>query len=199
MPSQYFQVMCLLLSVSIRCFFSFVFIPKMGKQSSLTEVLRAQIVTLHGGGYTERDNSAKLRYSKTAVHNAIVKFNTDGTFRDSKRSGRPLRTKLRGDHAMRRIAMRSPMSACKKIRASLRLKGTEISLSTVSRRLSKEFGLKSRKPARTPRLTTVMKKRDWTLPDDIATGLSRSGRKCWSQMNRPYNSLYLARGSLSGQ
>ena len=61
----------------------------MGKKSSLTEVLRAQIVTLHGEGYTERDISAKLRYSKTAVHNAIVKFNTDGTFRDSKRSGRP--------------------------------------------------------------------------------------------------------------
>lgn len=171
----------------------------MGKKSSLTEVLRAQIVTLHGEGYTERDISAKLRYSKTAVHNAIVKFNTDGTFRDSKRSGRPRKTTLRDDHAMRRIVMRSPMSSCKKIRAALRLKGTEISLSTVSRRLSKEFGLKSRKPARKPRLTPVMKKRDWTLPDDIATGLSRSGRKCCSQMNRPCNSLYLARGTLGGQ
>ncbi len=166
----------------------------MGKKSSLTEVLRAQIVTLHGEGYTERDISAKLRYSKTAVHNAIVKFNTDGTFRDSKRSGRPRKTTLRDDHAMRRIVVCSPMSSCKKIRAALRLKGTEISLSTVSRRLSKEFGLKSRKPARKPRLTPVMKKRDWTLPDDIATG-----RKCCSQMNRPCNSLYLARGTLGGQ
>ena len=46
----------------------------MGKKSSLTEVLRAQIVTVHGEGYTERDISAKLRYSKTAMHNAIVKL-----------------------------------------------------------------------------------------------------------------------------
>ena len=59
--------------------------------------------------------------------------------------------------------MRSPMSSCKKIQATLRLNGTEISLSTVSKRLSKEFGLKSRKPARKPRLTPVMKKRDWTF------------------------------------
>ena len=78
------------------------------------------------------------------MHNAIVKFNTDGTFRDSKSSGRPRKTTLRDDHAMRRIVMRSPMSSGKKIRAALRLKGTEISLSTVSRSLSKEFVLKSR-------------------------------------------------------
>ena len=128
----------------------------MGKQSSLTKVLRAQIVTLRGEGNTERDISVKLRYSKTAVHNAIVKFNTGGTFRDSKRSGRPRKTTLRD--AVRRIVMRSPMSSCKKIRAALRLKCKEISLSTVSRRLSKEFGLKSRKQARKPHLTPVIKK-----------------------------------------
>ena len=68
------------------------------------------------------------------MHNAIVKFNTDGTFRDSKRSGRPWKTTLRDDHAMKRIVTRSPMSSCNKIRAALRLKSTEISLSTVSRR-----------------------------------------------------------------
>ena len=69
---------------------------------------------------------------------------------------------LRDDHAMRHIVVRSPMGSCKKIRAALRLKGMEISLSTVSRCLGKEFGLKSRKPARKPArkpcLTPVMKK-----------------------------------------
>ncbi|KAK2154826.1 hypothetical protein LSH36_256g03021 [Paralvinella palmiformis] len=44
--------------------------------------LRAQIVTLHGEGYTTRDTAAKWRWSKTAVHNAIIKFHADGTFRD---------------------------------------------------------------------------------------------------------------------
>ena len=34
----------------------------------------AKSVTLCGGGYTERDIAAKLRCSKTAVCNIIVKF-----------------------------------------------------------------------------------------------------------------------------
>ena len=45
-------------------------------------------MTLHRDGYSEGGISAKLRYSKSAVHNATVNFNTDGTFRDGKRSGR---------------------------------------------------------------------------------------------------------------
>ena len=32
----------------------------MSRKSSLTEIRRAQIITLHGEGYTERDNAAKL-------------------------------------------------------------------------------------------------------------------------------------------
>ena len=43
----------------------------------MTGVRRAQIVTLYGERYTERDTGAKLHCSKTAVHNAIVKFNAD--------------------------------------------------------------------------------------------------------------------------
>ena len=132
-------------------------------------------MTLHGEGHTERDIDAKLRCSKTAVNNAITKFNADGTFHDRKRSGRPRKTAPREDRTMRLIVLRSPKSSCKKILcASLRFKGTAISSSTVSRRLSKEFGLKSHKPARKPRLTPVMKKkrldfarrhRHWTLAE----------------------------------
>ena len=64
----------------------------VGKKSSLTEVGRAQIVTLHGEGYTERDIAAKLSCSKTAVHRAIVKFSADGTFHHWKMSGHPRKT-----------------------------------------------------------------------------------------------------------
>ena len=35
--------------------------------------------------YTERDTAAKLRCSKTAVHNATVEFNADGRFHDRKK------------------------------------------------------------------------------------------------------------------
>ena len=92
------------------------------------EVRRAQIVTLYGEGYTERDIAAKLRCSKTAVHNAIIKSSVDSTFRDRKTSGRPPKTTPREDRPLRRTVM----SSCKKIRAISRLKGTAISSSSIS-------------------------------------------------------------------
>ena len=54
---------------------------------------------------------------------------------------------------------RSPTSSCNKVRANLLRKGTDVSISTVSRRLSKEFGLKSCKPTKKTKLTPIMKKK----------------------------------------
>ena len=53
--------------------------------------------------------------------------------------------------------MRSPTSSMKKIRAELLRRGRRISHMTVSRRLSKEFNMKSHKPVKKPRLTAAMK------------------------------------------
>jgi len=131
----------------------------MGKNASLKDVQRAQIVTLHQEGYSERKISLQLSFSKTAVHNAISKFENSGSFSDKKRSGRPRKTSARDDNCMRRIIMKSPTSSCRKVRSRLLNKGTIISLSTVSRRLSKEFGLRSYKPAHKPKLTEPMKKK----------------------------------------
>ena len=61
------------------------------------------------------------------------------------------------DNAMRRIVVRSPTSSIKKIRAELLRRGRRISHMTVSRRLSKEFNMKSYKPAKKTRLTAAMK------------------------------------------
>ena len=47
------------------------------------------------------------------------------------------------------------MSSASKIRAILLAKGADVSQRTVSRRLVKDFGLKSRKPAKKPRLTSA--------------------------------------------
>ena len=49
--------------------------------------------------------------------------------------------------------MRSPTSSMKKIKAELLRRGRKVSHMTVSRRLSKEFNLKSYKPAKKPSLT----------------------------------------------
>ena len=64
----------------------------MGKISSWTEVRRAQIVTLYGERYTERNIAAILHCSKTAMNNDIAKCNADGIFHETERFGRPRKT-----------------------------------------------------------------------------------------------------------
>ena len=76
-----------------------------------------------------------------------------------KKGGRPRKTTARDDIAMKRFVARSPTSSCKKVRANLLRKGTDVCISTVFRRLSKKFGLKSCKPAKKPKLTPKMKKK----------------------------------------
>ena len=107
----------------------------MGKKSSLSETKRAQIVVLSEEGYSEREISAKMQCSKTAVHTALENFNNYGSYKDLKRSGRPKKTSLRDDLTIKRIAVRSPTSSLKKIRAALLGKGTDVHITTVSRRL----------------------------------------------------------------
>ena len=129
----------------------------MGKKKSLSEVQRAQIVALQGQNLSERLISAQMCCSKTAVHQAIAKYQEDGSYTDRKRSGRPRVSTAREDNLMRRIVMRSPTSSMKKIKAELLCRDRKVSHMTVSRRLSKEFNLKSYKPAKKPRLTPAMK------------------------------------------
>ena len=95
--------------------------------------------------------------NKTAVHQAIAKYQRDGFYTDKKRTGRPRVTTSREDNVMRRIVVRSPTSSMKKIRAELLRRGRRISHMTVSRRLSKELNMKSYKPTQKPRLTAAMK------------------------------------------
>ena len=129
----------------------------MGKKKSLSEVQRAQIVALHGQNLSERQISAQMGYSKTAVHQAVAKYQQDGSYTDKKRTGKPRVTTAREDNVMRRIVMRSPTSSMKKIRAKLLRRDCRISHMIVFRRLSKEFNLKSCKPAKKSRLTAAMK------------------------------------------
>ena len=129
----------------------------MGKKKSLSEVQRDQIIALHGQNLSERQISAQMGCSKTPVHQAIAKYQQDGSYTDKKRTVRPRVTTAREDNLMRRIVVRSPTSSMNKIRAELMRRGCRISHMTVSRRLSKEFNLKSYKPAKKPRLTVAMK------------------------------------------
>ena len=60
------------------------------------------------------------------------------------------------NHPKKRRAIRSPMSSVKKIRAALMVRGIGVGDVTVSRRLLKEFGMKSNISAKKSRLTKTM-------------------------------------------
>ena len=91
----------------------------MRKKTSISEERRAQINLLSEEGYSERQISIRQGVSKTAVHQAIAKFQKYGIYTDRKRSGRPLKTSSRDDHIIKKIAVRSPLSSSKKIRKEL--------------------------------------------------------------------------------
>ena len=131
----------------------------MVKNRYHTDVERSQIAVLHKNGLSQRQISKQLGINRSSVQRAIKKFAAEGIFGNRKKSGWPRKTTARDDITMKRIVARSLTSSCKKVRANLFRKGTDVSISTVSRRLSKKFGLKSCKPAKKSKLTAIMKKK----------------------------------------
>ena len=61
------------------------------------------------------------------------------------------------DTSIKCAVAQSSTSSCKKTRFHLLLKGINVSITTISRRLSKEFGLKSYKPVKKPQLISQIK------------------------------------------
>ena len=99
----------------------------------------------------------KLRFSKTAIHQAIVRFRNFGSFQDLYWSGRPRITSQKDDHLMKRMVVRSPKSSTKEMRSALLVKGTVVSKTTIKHHLTNEFELKTYKSAKKPRLNPFIK------------------------------------------
>lgn len=53
---------------------------KTPKNQTLSAIQWAQTVTLYVEGYTELDISVQIGRGKTAVYNAIIRYQLDGTF-----------------------------------------------------------------------------------------------------------------------
>ena len=75
----------------------------MGKKPAISAEKRAQIVSFSKMKLLEHKISRQMKVSKTAVHNAIKKFQNEGTFKDSKRSGRSRISNFRDDRVMVKI------------------------------------------------------------------------------------------------
>ena len=116
-----------------------------------------------------------------------------------KKTGRPRKTSRRDDPAIRRAVMRSPTSSCLKIRANSLKNITDISISTVLRRLSKGFCLKSHKPAAKPRLTSAMKKKRLFFANKHLYWTVENGKQFYSLTNLQFITLQCRRGTFEDQ
>ena len=75
------------------------------------------------------------------------------------------------------------MSSAKKITVGMTARRIKISEKTIRHRLSKDFGLKSYRPAQKPRLTEAMKRSVWSSQKIILTGTQRCGKMFCFQVN----------------
>jgi len=84
------------------------------KKVVLSGVDRSKSIILHEKGYSERQISEKLKFSKTAIHQAVTRFKTFGSFQDLSRAGGPMVTNPRDDHRIKKMGVRSPTTLSKK-------------------------------------------------------------------------------------
>jgi len=85
------------------------------KNEGLSGVDRSKSIILNEKGYSERQISEKLKFSKTAIYQAVARFKMFGSFQDLSRAGRPKVTSPRDDHMIKKMGMRSPTTLSKKI------------------------------------------------------------------------------------
>jgi transposase len=116
------------------------------------EGLRANIKLLWEDGASERQISAKLRMPKSTVHDIIQLIKDTGSTAPRKRFGKARITSKQTDNMIRRAAVRDPTISSTQIRADLPNDVT-VSTRTIRRRLLKDAGLRSRRPALKPRLS----------------------------------------------
>ena len=91
--------------------------------------------------------------------------------------------------------MQSSVSSCRKIRANLLKNDTDISIGTVSSCLSKEFSLKSYKPAAKLRLISATKKKRLSFPNKHLYWTVENEEQFHSLTSLQFSSLQCTRGA----
>ncbi|KMQ83819.1 paired box protein and transposase domain containing protein [Lasius niger] len=131
-------------------------------------------MALHQEGRTERYIASKLKVSKTAVHNTIVRKRETGSLADRVRSGRPKATTSAEDRRIITMSKRNRRMTASEICAEINeSRENRVCVTTVKNRLL-EHGLRGcvavrkpllRKVNKVKRLEWAKKHRDWAFED----------------------------------
>ena len=145
----------------------------MGKKA-IEPYIRAQAAALYQSGLNMNKVSKQLKVSRTCVRNAIMKFENQGTFVDSKRSGRPKKISERDERELKRLVQGNNRLSVAKITKDLNVGLVKpVSEETVRRYLKKlghEYAVKIKKPFlslkhRRARVEWCQQHLHWTIQD----------------------------------
>jgi transposase len=124
----------------------------MGRKRDITDFVKGQIKALKGVGLSQRVIASRLHISKTAVYNAL-RLEEEGDVLRRSNTGRKRKTTPRDDRLFKNIVIRSPHAGSARIAQTAKDHGINVSARTVRRRLSEEFKLVARRPAKKPMMT----------------------------------------------
>ena len=124
----------------------------MRVKKELKSETRAQAVVLRNIGFSYREIAKKLGVSYCAVYKSVQRHSELGSYQSRKRTGRPRVCTPHDDRAIARVVKKSPKASSLQVLLRLPRSLQNISTRTIRRRLF-DFDLKSRTPARKPRLS----------------------------------------------
>ena len=105
----------------------------MGRMRDIGAFRRGQIVAMHAEEHSQVLISQQLKISRFAVQNAIKA----GPICNRKNCGRKRKTTPRDDRVLKQVVTSSPHTSAARLVQVLKERGTNISQSTVRRRLSR--------------------------------------------------------------
>ncbi|XP_070177781.1 uncharacterized protein [Littorina saxatilis] len=136
----------------------------MVQRRSLPDVDKGRALAWLQGGATYRAVAHRLGVSPSVVWRLQERWRATERVQDRPRSGRPKKTDARADRYIVRQALTSRTITAERIRGQLRVAtNIQVSTQTIRNRLH-NVRLRSRVPAKKPKLTPVHKRarRDWS-------------------------------------
>jgi hypothetical protein len=131
------------------CEYTVCFSENMGKKSDITAFVRGKILALHAERYSQREIAKRLQISRGAIENAL---RCGGVSRRSNCKG-VRKTTPREDRFLKSVVVSSPHTSSARVAQLANDRGIRVSSRTVRRRLTNEFCLVARRPAKKPFIT----------------------------------------------
>ena len=125
------------------------FSQKMGKKSDISSFLKGQIIALHAERCSQREIAKRLKVSRGGVENALRSAGVSGHCNCKG----VRKTTPSDDRVLKSVVVSNPHTSSARVAQLDNERGIRVSSRTVRRRLTVEFDLAARRPAKKPFIT----------------------------------------------